>query len=78
MSTASVLSSLVASICVGGVRGAVILVRQSDINRIMIMRSRSAGPLISKLRKREFARKRSSVSSMISSAPASAARSEID
>jgi hypothetical protein len=73
LSTARVLSDFVASIWVGGVREAVIFERQSDTNKMRIMSRRSAGPLISKLRKRELARKRSSVSSMMSTEPASAA-----
>jgi len=65
-------SDFVASICEGGVREAVILVRQSDTNRMRMMSRRSAGPFISKLRNRELARKRSSVSSMMSTESASA------
>ncbi len=48
------------------------LARQSETKRMRTMRMRSAGPLISKLRKRELARKRSRVSSMMSAASGSA------
>jgi hypothetical protein len=66
LSTESVLSNLDASIWVGTVFAFPILARQSEMKRMRTMRRRSAGPLISKLRKRELARKRSRVSSIIS------------
>lgn len=66
MSTASVFSILDASICVGTVRALPIFARQSETKRMRTIRVRSAGPLISKLRNNEFARKRSRVSSMMS------------
>ena len=66
LSTARVLSVFVASSCEGVVRELPSFARQSEMKRIRMMSRRSAGPLISKLRKRELARKRSSVSSMIS------------
>ena len=66
LSTESVLSVFEASIRVGVDFAAPILARQSETKRMRTMRMRSAGPLISKLRKRELARKRSRVSSMTS------------
>ena len=72
MSTASVFSDLEASSEVGVVRAVPILDRQSETKRMSTMRSRSAGPLISKLRKSEFALNKSSVSSMMSASPGSA------
>ena len=67
LSTASVLSDLVASIWPGTVRAVPSFERQSEMNRMRIISVRSAGPLISKLRNNELARNRSIVSSMISS-----------
>lgn len=72
LSTDSVLSNLEASIWVGTVFALPSLARQSEMKRIRMMRVRSAGPLISKLRKRELARKRSRVSSMMSPCEGSA------
>lgn len=66
LSTDNVLSSFDASICDGTALAVPILARQSEMYKIKTMSSLSAGPLISKFRKREFARKRSIVSSMIS------------
>jgi len=66
VSTASVFSNLDASICAGTLRAVPILERQSEINKMRTISVRSAGPLISKFRKSEFARKRSRVSSIMS------------
>ena len=72
LSTESVFNDLDASICVGTVFALPSLARQSEMKRMRTMRRRSAGPLISKLRNRELARKRSSVSSTISASSGSA------
>ena len=66
LSTASVFNVLFASSCEGVERIDPSLARQSETKRMRTMRMRSAGPLISKLRKRELARKRSRVSSIMS------------
>ena len=63
-----------ASICDGTARAEPILVKQSEMKRIKMIRRRSAGPLISKFRNKELARKRSSVSSRISASFGSARR----
>ena len=65
-------NSLDASICVGTVRAPPSFARQSEMKRIRTISVRSAGPLISKFRKRELARKRSRVSSTISACEGSA------
>lgn len=65
-STAKVFSNLYASCWLGGVLDDDIFAKQSEIYKISMINKRSAGPLISKLRKRELARKRSSDSSIIS------------
>src|ERR1700742_3115871 len=74
LSTANVFSVLLASSSEGPVRADPSFARQSETNRIRMIRRRSAGPLISKLRKRELARKREIVSSIISCADGSAKR----
>ena len=66
LSTARVFNVLFASSCEGVERIDPSLARQSETKRMRTMRMRSAGPLISKLRKRELARKRSRVSSIMS------------
>ena len=53
---------LVASSWFGGTRDEAIYARQSDMKRMRIISSLYAGPLISKLRRSELARKRSCVS----------------
>src|SRR6267154_5746937 len=72
LSTDNVFNIFDASICAGTVRAEPIFAKQSEIKRIKMINSRSAGPLISKLRKSELARKRPSVSSMISACSGSA------
>ena len=72
LSTERVLSDFDASIWLGTVRADPIFERQSDMNRMRMISVRSAGPLISKLRKSELARNRSIVSSMISGCDGSA------
>jgi hypothetical protein len=72
LSTASVFNILLASSSDGPVRGDPSFARQSETNKIRMMRRRSAGPLISKLRNNELALNKESVSSMISCADGSA------
>jgi hypothetical protein len=78
VSTERVFSNLDASIWVGTVRALPSFARQSEMKRIRTIKVRSAGPLISKFRKRELARKRSSVSSTISACEGSAAENWVN
>lgn len=72
LSTDKVFNILEASSWFGVARADPIFVRHSETKRMRMMRRRSAGPLISKFLKRELARKRSKVSSIMSASSAAA------